>query len=97
MLLVMPEVPKDQVICTEFEGGDGILVDLRTRRYYQLNETALIVWKGLENGDTVEGIANQISSGYDVEPDRARVSVEALINQLHSYRLITEMLNAREN
>ena len=84
----MAEVLKDQIICTEFDGGDGILVDLRTRRYYQLNETALIVWKGLENGDTVEGIADEISSGYDVEPDRARLSVEALITQLHSYRLL---------
>ena len=94
----MPAVPKDQIICTEFDGGDGILVDLRTRRYYQLNETALIVWKGLENGDTVEGIAAQISSGYDVEPDRARVSVETLITQLQSYRLLSEILNvnARE-
>ena len=90
----MPEVPKDQIICTEFDGGDGILVDLRTRRYYQLNETALIVWKGLENGDTVAGIANQISSGYDVEPDRALLSVETLITRLHSYRLLTDMLSA---
>lgn len=91
----MSALPKNQIICTEFDGGDGILVDLRTRRYYQLNETALIVWKGLENGDTVEGIANQISSGYDVEPGRARTSVETLITRFHSYRLLTEVFNVR--
>jgi hypothetical protein len=81
-------VAKDQIICTEFDGGDGILVDLRTRRYYQLNETAIIVWKGLEKGTSVEGIAAEIGAIYDVQPDRARISVEGLIARLESYRLL---------
>jgi len=80
---------RDQIICTEFDGGDGILVDLRTRRYYQLNETALVVWKGLEKGTSVEGLAAEIGAAYDVPPDRARSSVESLIARLESYRLVT--------
>jgi hypothetical protein len=80
---------KDQIICTEFDGGDGILVDLRTRRYYQLNETAVVVWKGLENGTSVEGLVAQIGAAYEVTPDRARISVEGLIARLESYRLVT--------
>jgi hypothetical protein len=59
---------KDQIIYTEFDGGDGILVDLRTRRYYQLNETAAIVWKGLEKGTSVEAIAAEIGALYEVQP-----------------------------
>jgi len=80
---------RDQIICTEFEGGDGILVDLRTRRYYQLNETAVVVWKGLEKGTSVEGLVAEIGAAYDVPPDRARISVEGLIARLESYRLLT--------
>ena len=80
---------RDQIICTEFDGGDGILVDLRTRRYYQLNETAVVVWKGLEKGTSVEGLVAQIGAAYDVAPDRARLSVEGLIARLESYRLLT--------
>jgi hypothetical protein len=82
-------VAKDQIICTEFDGGDGILVDLRTRRYYQLNETAVVVWKGLEKGTSVEEIAAEIGALYEVQPDRARLSVEGLIARLESYRLLT--------
>jgi len=81
---------KDQIICTEFDGGDGILVDLRTRRYYQLNETAVIVWRGLENGTSVDGIVAEIGARYEVQPDRARMSVEGLIARLESYRLLTD-------
>jgi len=80
---------RDQIICTEFDGGDGILVDLRTRRYYQLNETAVVVWKGLEKGISIEEIVAEIGTAYDVPPDRARISVEGLIARLESYRLLT--------
>ena len=80
---------RDQIICTEFDGGDGILVDLRTRRYYQLNETAVVVWKGLEKGTSIEEIVAEIGTTYDVSPDRARISVEGLIARLESYRLLT--------
>lgn len=80
---------RDQIICTEFDGGDGILVDLRTRRYYQLNETAVVVWKGLEKGTSIEGLVAEIGAAYDVPPDRARSSVEGLINRLESYCLVT--------
>jgi len=80
---------RDQIICTEFDEGDGILVDLRTRRYYQLNETAVVVWKGLEKGTSVEGMVTQIGAAYDVAPDRARISVKGLIARLESYHLLT--------
>ena len=80
---------RDQIICTEFDGGDGILVDLRTRRYYQLNETAVVVWKGLEKGTSIEEIVAEIGTTYDVPPDRARISVEGLIARLESYCLLT--------
>jgi hypothetical protein len=82
-------IPQDQIICTEFDGGDGILVDLRTRRYYQLNETALVVWKGLEKGASVDGIVGQVCADFEVRPERARISVEGLIARLDSYRLLT--------
>ena len=79
---------RDHVVCTEFEGGEGILVDLNTKRYYQLNETALLIWKALENGRTLEEIVNEVSAQYAVEPGHARQSVETLLRSLISYRLV---------
>jgi len=79
---------RNHVVCTEFEGGEGILVDLNTKRYYQLNETALLIWKGLEKGCTVEEIVNEVSAQYTVDPGHARQSVETLLRSLISYRLI---------
>jgi len=78
----------DHVVCTEFEGGEGILVDLNTKRYYQLNETALLIWKGVEKGSTVEEIVNEVRAQYAVDSGHARQSVETLLRSLISYRLV---------
>jgi hypothetical protein len=79
---------RDHVVCTEFDGGEGILVDLNTKRYYQLNETALLIWKGLEKGYSVEEIVNEVSAQYTIDPGHARQSVETLLRSLISYRLV---------
>ena len=67
-----------------------MLVDLNTRRYYQLNETALLIWKRLEKDGTVDEIVADIVDGYDVPIDHARTSVENTIARLQSYRLISK-------
>jgi hypothetical protein len=37
--------PHDHVVFTDFEGGEGVLVDLNTKRFYTLNETAALIWR----------------------------------------------------
>jgi len=81
--------PGKHVVTTDFDGGEGILVDLNTKKYYQLNETAMIVWKGLENGKTMGEIAADITSSYEVHLDKARVSVERIVDNFQTYKLLT--------
>lgn len=82
-------VPGKHVVVTDFEGGEGILVDLNTRKYYQLNETAMVVWKGLEQGKTTNEIAADITSTYEVGLDRATLSVERILDNFQTYKLIS--------
>ena len=85
------QTPYDHVVCTEFDGGEGILVDLNTKKYYQLNPTALLIWKGLEKGQSVNDIVTEVVAGYAVAPDHARRSVETLMSRLRSYKLINSL------
>ena len=80
--------PGKHVVVTDFDGGEGILVDLNTKKYYQLNETAMIVWKGLEKGKTMGEIAADITSGYEIALDKAQVSVERIVDNFQSYKLV---------
>ncbi|HEV8427468.1 MAG TPA: PqqD family protein [Pyrinomonadaceae bacterium] len=81
--------PGKHVVVTDFDGGEGILVDLNTKKYYQLNATAMIVWKGLEKGKTMREIAADITSSYEVALDKAQVSVERIVDNFQTYKLLT--------
>jgi len=76
-----------QIVSTLFDDGDGVLVDLDTKRYYQLNETAMMVWNGLEKGHTVAEIASAITSAFDVSHDHAIDSVEKILQKFQSFKL----------
>ncbi len=85
-------LPCKHVVFTDFDGGEGILVDLNTKKYYQLNETAMLVWKGLEQGKTLSQIVDEVTTQYDVSPEHAERSVQKLVNNFESYRLVTTKL-----
>jgi hypothetical protein len=81
-------VPGKHVVVTDFDRGEGILVDLNTKKYYQLNETAMVVWKGLEQGKTTNEIAADITSAYEIELDQATASVQRIVDNFQTYKLV---------
>ena len=81
--------PGKHVVVTDFDGGEGILVDLNTKKYYQLNETAMIVWKALEQGKNVGEIADDITANYEVALENATRSVERILANFQTYKLLT--------
>ena len=80
--------PCDHVVFTDFDGVEGILVDLNTKKYYQLNETAMMIWKGLEKGRSSIEIAAEIAESYDITPEDALQNVEKAVKEFETNRLI---------
>ena len=80
--------PYEHIVFTEFEDAEGILVDLNTKKYYQLNETATLIWKSLEKGLATRQIAAKIVSAYDVTLEPALASVEKTVREFEAYKLI---------
>jgi hypothetical protein len=81
-------IPGKHVVATDFDGGEGILVDLNTKKYYQLNETAMAVWKGLEKGKTMREIVADITSAYEVPTEQATSSVQRIVDNFQTYKLL---------
>ena len=81
-------VPHEHVVFTEFDAGEGVLVDLNTKKYFQLNETALIIWRGLEKNRTLAEIVEEITAAYDVTPEHATESVRRLLENLRAFKLV---------
>jgi hypothetical protein len=70
--------------------GDAVLVDLATGVYYSLDGTAGTVWQMIENGRTVEEIAQRLAALYDTTPAQALSDVESLVLRLLKEDLIVE-------
>jgi Coenzyme PQQ synthesis protein D (PqqD) len=81
-------IPHEHIVSTELEGGEGVLVDLNSKQYYQLNETAMLVWKGLEQGNSLDDILCQMKKNYRITQERAEASVERLLGDFGSYNLL---------
>ena len=86
----MSVVPIKDIVYTDFQGAGGILVDLKTKQYYQLNETGSLIWRGLEKGNSVADIALEMSSIYEVTTEHARRSIETLLSSLEMRKLISK-------
>ncbi len=82
------QVPQKQIVSTLFDDGDGVLVDLNSKRYYQLNESAMIVWTGLEKGHAIPEIVSEITLLFEVSPEHAVKSVERILEDFQSKNLL---------
>ena len=80
--------PHEHVVFTEFDDSEAVLVDLNSKRYYTLNETAMIIWRGLERKRTRDEIIGDITDAYDVTPEHAAASLDKLVASLQARKLI---------
>lgn len=81
-------VPTKDVVFTDFDNGEAMIVDLQTKQYYRLNETAALIWRNLENGKGTDEIIDELQSRYEVSREHATSSVDALLSKLASRNLV---------
>ena len=86
--LTAPPLPFAHVIFTDLDGLEGVLVDLNTKKYFQLNETASLIWSGLEKRLPVSHIAKEMTERYDVTLERAVFSIETALRQFQAQKLL---------
>ena len=88
MLESATPIPFEYVISTAFDQGEGVLVDLNSKQYYQLNETAMLVWTCLEKQEPLPEIINKMTETYEVSSDHAAASVEKILKDFAAQRLV---------
>src|SRR5438876_962702 len=64
----------DHVLAAHLQ-GEAVLLDLETKRYYRLNETAARIWKGLEQSLAPDQITDILVAEFDVDSVTARVEL----------------------
>jgi Coenzyme PQQ synthesis protein D (PqqD) len=81
------EVAAD-VVATDFDGKDAVVLNLATKQYFTLNETATAIWSGIEQKLDVEGLVALLLERFEVSPERARASVLETLRRLEAQQLV---------
>ncbi|HUO50997.1 MAG TPA: PqqD family protein [Gemmatimonadaceae bacterium] len=76
----------DALAATLTDGA--VLLNLRTKRYYSLNETGTRIWELLLEGRTEEEIIGAMCGEFDVGEDVARREIAMVIAALRAQDLI---------
>ena len=78
-----------EVIATELENNEAVLLHLGTKKYYSLNETGLRIWQLLSEGASLSGVHKKLQNEYDISPDHAAKCIIDLTSELSNEKLLT--------
>lgn len=70
------------VVTSTFDEGEGVLIDLENRRYFQLNETAMAIVRGVTEQTSMEALIASLVSRYEVSAPTVQASVERTLREL---------------
>ncbi|MBZ9739624.1 MULTISPECIES: PqqD family protein [unclassified Mesorhizobium] len=71
---------KDAVAC-EFGGGLALL-NLKSNIYYSLNGVGAFIWELIQEPRPIADIRGAVLARYNVDPDRCKADVDALLKGL---------------
>lgn len=80
--------PSEDVTLTELQNGEAVLLNLRTWKYYSLNETGVHVWKRASDGARLSEIATSMSERWKVDSEEALSAATRLLSDLVAEKLI---------
>ncbi|CAN7166979.1 PqqD family protein [Mesorhizobium sp. LjRoot246] len=71
---------KDAVAC---EFGNGLaLLNLKSNVYYSLNGVGAFIWELIQEPRSIADIRSAVLARYNVDPERCRADVDALLKGL---------------
>jgi hypothetical protein len=88
MTLTQRIQPHPQVVDTELEEGETILLHLESKTYYSLNATGTHIWQGLKAGIPLQDISHRLQTTFAVDGARADRSVLTLVQELFQHQLV---------
>lgn len=78
---------RDDVLTAHLK-GEAVLLDMESRKYFRLNETAADIWKQLERGADDEALVEHLCKTFQVEREVARSGVTRVLADLLQRKLI---------
>ena len=70
--------------------GEGVVLHLKERRYFTVSETGLLLLEALTEPKSFDQLVERILEAYEVDPDTARATTRAFLDQCLSAAVVTE-------
>ena len=86
--------PHPSVRCVVQDDG-GILLDLRTGKYFSMNRVGAHIWQQLSAGTDAEAMEASLMAQYHVSPEALHDDVIAFVKRLEAAALVTNDLVER--
>lgn len=82
------EVPEH--VIAETVGGETVLVDLKSNRIFELNNSASRIWALISDGRTTVEIREHLLGEFDVSEEQADEGIDDLVAFLEQETLVSE-------
>jgi flagellar motor component MotA len=83
--------PNSDVVSTEIDEEESVLLSLETQQYYSLNETGSRIWELLSSGHDPEAIASAITEEWATTQEEALEYVHSFLQELSDEGLVEEV------
>ena len=70
-------------------GGEAVLLDLASEKYFGLDPVGTRIWALLADHDSLHSVADVLCAEYDAEPARIRDDLLTLVGKLADAGLVT--------
>ncbi len=70
-------------------GGEAVLLDLASEKYFGLDPVGTRIWALLADHDSLRSVADVLCAEYDAEPARIRDDLLTLVGKLADAGLVT--------
>jgi flagellar motor component MotA len=80
--------PSSEVVSTEIDDEESVLLSLETQQYYSLNETGSRIWELLSSGHDPEAIASALTEEWATTHEEALDYVQSFLEELNEEGLV---------
>ncbi len=77
-----------QLVACEIVDSEAVIINLSNGIYYTMDAVGAEVWRMIEEGRTLQGIADALASGYSVSADDALADLEQIAQELLQEELV---------
>ena len=79
--------PSRSVLAAHLD-GESVLLEMKRKRYYRLNETGQVIWRALEAGRSYRAVVAELIDTFEVDETSAQAELARFVAELSDAGLL---------